>query len=209
MLKILIVKDESSSQHDLTTLGSRFQELARFRHAGDLDTALDYLDRGDVSCILLDSSLTDVDGRDVYETLRGKYPQIPLLLLVGKDGNTRLLNADGMSFHVLPDTSATELFQQIVGVVERLGPRLSVPTALEHGRLGPDATTKPPRNPPLPVDIVEAATSPSGDPEEPIGDLASRVRAVEQQVISVARDLRFLTWVVAALTLLGVVQLLR
>lgn len=210
MLKILIVKDESSSQHDLTKLETQFQDKAKFRRASDLDTALDYLDRGDVSCILLDSALTDVDGRDAYATLRANYPEVPVGLLVGEDGNTHLLNMDGgKSFHLHTATGPAEIFRQVVTVVERLGPKPSVPIAdlLSSGRLGPDATTKPPRNP-LPV-IVEASGAPSTKPDEPVDDLTSRVRALEEWAAELAREMRFMTWVVAIVLLIAVVCLLR
>lgn len=210
MLKILIVKDESF-QRDLTTLETRFQELARFRHAGDLGTALDYLDRGDVSCILLQSGLTDADGQKIHGALRGKYPRVPIGFLVGEDGFTQLLGMDGMDFHVHHGTPDTELFRTIVAMVEKHGPRLSVSTAdlLSQGRLGPDATTKPPRNPPLPVDIVEAATASSGDTEEPIDDLPSRVRALEEQAAAFAREVRLATFMAAVIVVLCVVFMLR
>jgi hypothetical protein len=209
MLKILIVKAESF-QRDLTTLETRFKELARFRHAGDLDTALDYLDRGDVSCILLQSGLTDVNGQKLHGVLREKHPRVPVGLLVGEDGLTQLVGMDGMDFHIHHGTPDTEVFRMVVATVEKHGPRLSVPITdlLTQGRLGPDATTKPPRNPSLPIDIVDAASS-FGDTEEPIDDLPSRVRALEEKVDAFARELRLATFMVAVVVMLCIVFMLR
>jgi hypothetical protein len=136
---------------------------------------------------------------------------VPIGFLVGEDGFTQLLGMDGMDFHVHHGTPDTEIFRMIVTTVEKHGPRPSVPTAdlLSQGRVGPDATTKPPRNRPLPRDIVEAATSATAEPEEPINDLSSRVRALEVGVAELARELRFMILIVAVLVLLGVVFLLR
>lgn len=207
MLKILIVKDDASSLRSLDALETQFQDRAKFRHASDLDIALDYLDRGDVSCILLDSSLTDVDGRDVYGELRAKHPQVPLGLLVGEDGNTRLLDIDGgMSFHVFHSAADVEIFNRALSTAQLFGAKLSLPS--EPPRLGPDATTKPPRSPPLPVDIVESVTHPTTEPEQPVDDIPSRVRTLEAQVSETARDVRFLTWIVGFLILVGVSVLL-
>lgn len=208
MLKILIVM-AAGAERDLSTLETRFQMKAKFRRAGDLDTAIDYLDRGDVSCILLDSAFTEV-GRDAYGTLRQHFAEVPLLLLVGKDGHTRMLDLDGgMSGHIEygeGDEGDEVIFDRVVSIVARFHPE-AVPPSLD--RLGPDATTKPPRIRPPPVDILEAITSPTAEREEPVEDLSSRVRALEKLAAEEMRHLRFLTWVVAVLVTLAVVGLLR
>lgn len=208
MLKILIVQDDAGAARDLTTFETRFQDRAKFRRAGDLDTAIDYLDRGDVSCILLDEAFTE-NGRDAYGTLRHHFPEVPILRLIGEDGHTRLLEFDGgLSGHVEYGTTDAEIFNRVSALVERVGPRSHVPSAA--GRLGPEDTTKPPRPPKLPVDIVEAAaTLPATEVKPPVDDLPSRVRALEEAIANTAGNLRFVTWVVAILVASAVIALLR
>lgn len=181
MLKILIVMDPASKR-DLTDLETKYQEQAKFRRAGDLDNALDYLDRGDVSYILLDSALTDIDGRDIYGTLREKHPTVPIGLLVGEN-NTRLLDAGDMSFQIYDGTSDAVIFNRIVMTVERVGPRVSLPTFAAQGRLEPSVTTKPPRNR-VQVDVVE------GIP-------------IEERLTACEREVRFHTWLVAMLIVIA------
>lgn len=121
-MKILIVENDSSERDVLRhLLESRFQERAKFREADDLETALNYLTRGDVDCIVLDLPFLDSDGKGLFAALHTQYPDIPILVMGHEADRIFALEmlVDGAADYVVKDVTDHEaLFRRIVLAVE-------------------------------------------------------------------------------------------
>jgi DNA-binding NarL/FixJ family response regulator len=211
MLKILIVKsDETEPETPLDRLESRFQERAKFRRASDIETAFDYLDRGDIACIVLDLQLVDPDGREPFATLHEKHPTIPIIVLSTPRDEGRAssaLLAGAAELLVKGVTTEEAVFGRIVSVLEKT--QVHDAELLDSGRASPEASTKRPHQRYIPIDVVDSSdpphtsTAPSLPPnpelptiETPLDALNRRLDNLEHLTTGLARDLRCLTWIV-------------
>jgi len=122
-VNILIVEDNSTDRELLVfALQEHFQAEARFREASTLKDAHDFLERGDVECVILDLQLPDSAGLDTFLRIYTSYPQIPIVI-VTHNANLKLaqeLVKTGAEDVILKDfTNTTAIFRRVLLAVER------------------------------------------------------------------------------------------
>lgn len=149
-VKILIVEDNSNDRDLLMhLLESRFKQEAKFREAGDLKTALRFLERGDIDCVVLDLQLPDSTGKDTFLALHERYPHLPTVVITHNHDRELALDMvqSGAADYLIRNyTNEEEIFRRIVFAVERKrrGVVLSPDKLFASQRVSPDAETKRP-----------------------------------------------------------------
>jgi len=122
-MKILIVEDSRSERELLKyLLESRFQAAAKFREAQNLETAYQYLSRGDIDCVILDLQLPDSTGKETFEKLTEKFPEVPVVVMTNnKDRNLALemIQHGAQEFIIKNFTDEEELFRRVLFAIEK------------------------------------------------------------------------------------------
>lgn len=131
-MKILIVEDSRSEREILKyLLESRFQNAAKFREAGSLDAAFGFLDRGDIDCVILDLQLPDSAGRETFEKLVKRHPEVPVVVMTNnKDRELALdmIQKGAQEFVIKNYTDEEELFRRVLFAIEKHRRTVRVPT---------------------------------------------------------------------------------
>lgn len=122
-MRILIIEDNPKDRELLIyALQEHFKSEAKFRDVSDLKSAHEYLERGNVDCILLDLQLPDSSGIDTFLHVFTAYPQIPIVI-VSHNANLKLATQmvrTGAEDYIIKDyTNTTVLFRRVLFAVER------------------------------------------------------------------------------------------
>lgn len=158
-MKILIVGRDSTEPEALRDLSqARPLQEAKFRAAEDLKTAFQYLDRGDIDCIVLDLDGQDSEGRDAFRVLHSKYGHVPIIVTTrdAESVGRELMQSGGAVDYLVKSLVGAEArFRRILFAIEchRRGPnhlddslQMARPQNLAPGRADPDLiTTRPHR----------------------------------------------------------------
>ena len=80
-IRILVVDDEEALRTVLC--GELTSEGIEIRSAGDVDEAIDILDRENFDLILLDIKMPKVNGFDVLKHVKEKHPSTRVVMLTG------------------------------------------------------------------------------------------------------------------------------
>lgn len=121
--RILIVEDSPTDREILRyLLEDQFKSEAKFREASSLATAFRYLELGNIDCVVLDLQLPDSAGRETFQKINERFPDIPTIVMThNKD---RALAIDmikmGAADYVLKDyTNPEDIFRRIIFAVEK------------------------------------------------------------------------------------------
>lgn len=132
-MKILIVEDNPSDRELLKyLLEDKFQRDAKFREASNLRTAMGYLGRGDIDCVLLDLKLPDSVGKETFLKISKRFPTVPVIVMTHtKDRDLAIdLVRRGAADYILKDyTDEDAIFERILIAIEKH--RYSVRTSAE------------------------------------------------------------------------------
>ncbi len=130
--RILIVEDSPTDRELLRyLLEDQFKNEAKFREASSLATAFRYLDQGNIDCVVLDLQLPDSAGRETFQKINERFPDIPTIVMThNKD---RALAIDmikmGAADYVLKDyTNPDDIFRRIIFAVDRHHRTVRAPT---------------------------------------------------------------------------------
>lgn len=130
-MKILIVEDSRTEREILRyLLESRFQNAAKFREAGSLDAAFGFLARGDIDCVILDLQLPDSAGRETFEKLVKRFPEVPVVVMTNnKDRDLALdmIQKGAQEFVIKNYTDEEELFRRVLFAIEKHRRTVRVP----------------------------------------------------------------------------------
>lgn len=122
-MKILLVEDSPTDRELLKyLLEARFQEQAKFREASTLETAIHYLDRGDIDCVILDLNLPDSVGKETFTKIAKRYPHIPVIIMTAsKDRDLAIdMIRDGAADYIVKNfTDEEELFSRVMFAIEK------------------------------------------------------------------------------------------
>lgn len=131
-MKILIVEDSKNDRELMKyLLESRFQQTAKFREADNLKTAFDYLERGDIDCVILDLQLPDSVGKETFEKLVKRFPDVPVVVMThNKDRELALdmIQKGAQEFVIKNFTDEEELFRRVLFAIEKHRQTVRVPT---------------------------------------------------------------------------------
>ncbi|HET7272893.1 MAG TPA: EAL domain-containing protein [Rubrobacter sp.] len=92
-VRVLLVEDNPGDARLVEILLSETGQGFDVKHVGTLGEALDELDRPPFEVVLLDLSLPDSAGLDTVERMRRAAPQLPLVVLSGRDDEEVALQA--------------------------------------------------------------------------------------------------------------------
>lgn len=130
-MRILIVEDNPTDRELLRyLLESRFQSEAKFREANSLGTAFRYLDGRNIDCVILDLQLPDSAGRETFEKLYERYPDVPVIVMThNKDRGLALdMIKAGAADYILKDyTNEEDIFRRILFAIEKHQRTIRVP----------------------------------------------------------------------------------
>lgn len=136
-MRILIVEDNPVDQELLLeNLQDHFMQQAKFRVAGDLQGALDYLNRRHSSllpggstedgpyfhCAIVDLQLPDSSGRDTFRTIHQAHAWLPIVIVSNNQDQDLAVELirDGAEDFILKNFSdTTDLFRRVLFAVER------------------------------------------------------------------------------------------
>ena len=122
-MRILIVEDNPTDRDLLKyLLESRFQNEAKFREANNLETAFRYLDGRNIDCVILDLQLPDSTGKETFQRLSDRYPDVPVIVMThNKDRGLALdMIKAGAADYILKDyTNEEDIFRRIIFAVEK------------------------------------------------------------------------------------------
>ena len=121
-MKILIVEDSPTDRELLRCLLEPQLENSEFLEANDLRKAHQILDRGPVDCVLLDLQLPDSMGRETFEKLMARSPDLPIIVMTNnKDRQLAIeMIQEGAADFIIKDyTDAEGLFRRILFAVEK------------------------------------------------------------------------------------------
>ncbi len=121
--RILIVED-SPTDRDLLRylLEDQFKDEAKFREANNLATAFKYLEQGNIDCVVLDLQLPDSAGRETFQKINERFPDIPTIVMTHNKDRTMAIDMIkmGAADYVLKDfTNPEDIFRRIVFAVEK------------------------------------------------------------------------------------------
>jgi DNA-binding NarL/FixJ family response regulator len=123
VIRILIVEDSPNDRELLLYhLEEQFQSEAKFREASNLATAFRYLEMRNTDCILLDLHLPDSAGRETFQRIHERFPDIPTVVMThNKDRDLAIdMIRMGAADYVLKDyTKSDDLFRRIRYAIER------------------------------------------------------------------------------------------
>ena len=103
-------------------LESRFQHATKFREASDLKTAVGFLKRGDIDCILLDLILPDSVGKETFTKLSSQYPSVPIIVMTNtkdRDLAIELVRLGAADYMIKNYTDEESVFQRILVAIEK------------------------------------------------------------------------------------------
>src|ERR1700744_4061072 len=122
-MRILIVEDSATDRELLKyLLADKFMSEAKFREASNLATAVKYLDGGNIDCVLLDLQLPDSAGKETFEKLVSRYPDVPIIVMThNKDRElaVSMIQLGAADYILKSYTDEEELFRRIVFAVEK------------------------------------------------------------------------------------------
>lgn len=113
-MKVLVVEDDLSIRETLGIV------LEAYNHHADLvdtgEKAIDYLSAQWPDVMLLDLTLQEVSGEQVYQDILARYGRVPptVVLSAAQQGEVRAKHLPGASFLSKPYT-----IEQLVDVIER------------------------------------------------------------------------------------------
>jgi diguanylate cyclase (GGDEF)-like protein len=82
--RILLIEDNPGDARLVRLmLGESAERLFELEHVDRLDAAWDHIPRAD--CVLVDLSLPDADGLEAVERLQSVAPELPIIVLTGRD----------------------------------------------------------------------------------------------------------------------------
>jgi DNA-binding NarL/FixJ family response regulator len=123
VMRILIVEDSPNDRELLRyLLEDQFQNEAKFREANNLATAFRYLEQGNIDCILLDLQLPDSAGKETFQKINDRFPDIPTVVMTHNKDRTLALDMIkmGAADYVLKDfTNPDDIFRRITFAVEK------------------------------------------------------------------------------------------
>ncbi len=90
---VLMIEDDAADAALIRLLLSRSGFACRVELRDRLALALERLETGGVDLVLLDFSLPDSVGLDLYRELRDRYPEVPVIILTSRDDETLALRA--------------------------------------------------------------------------------------------------------------------
>ena len=121
-LVIAIMDDDDLYREYMSTMLAT-QRNWRVLEADSCASLIDIIDNAPVDCVLLDYNMGDVSGLTIRETIRGKYPDPPPIIMLSGEGDERTIVKAfraGFSDFVSKRTMNTrELFESIRGAVDR------------------------------------------------------------------------------------------
>lgn len=122
-MRILIVED-SPADRDLLKylLEDLFKEEAKFRDADNLETAFRYLEMGNFDCVLLDLQLPDSAGKETFEKIIARFPDVPAIIMThtkDRDLAIEMIRAGALDFIQKSYTDPEDIFRRILFAVEK------------------------------------------------------------------------------------------
>jgi CheY-like chemotaxis protein len=131
-MQILIVEDSKQDRELMKyLLESRFQNTATFFEADSLRAALDRLSQESIDCIILDLQLPDSTGKETFERVSQKFPEVPVVVMThNKDRELALemIQKGAQEFVIKNYTDEEELFRRVLFAIEKHKRTVRVPT---------------------------------------------------------------------------------
>jgi len=154
-VKILVVDDHPLIREALRQVLRALDEQLELLEAPTCDESFEILRcHPDVSLILLDLTLPDVDGYEVLGRLRDEYPAMPVVVLSAADQPEAVMRAlDGGAMGFIPKTSSSQLLLNALRLV--LSGAIYLP--LEVLRKEHDIAPAAPRAPATPSELRDPA----------------------------------------------------
>jgi DNA-binding NarL/FixJ family response regulator len=137
MMNILLVEDSPSDREILKQiLDSQFKGKATFYEAVTLAAAVETLEHRRIDCTILDLQLPDSIGRETFQKLNGRFPDVPLIVMTHSKDRALALDMiqQGAADFLIKSYSGLDeedLFRRITFAVEkhRLSVRVQHPGA--------------------------------------------------------------------------------
>jgi len=122
-MRILIVED-SKTDRDLLhyILEERFHRDAEFPMAENLKTAFAYLDQGNTDCVILDLNLPDSAGKETFEKISERYPEVPILVMTNNKDRELAISMiqKGAADYIIKDfTDGEDIFRRVLFAIEK------------------------------------------------------------------------------------------
>ena len=122
-MRILIVEDSPTDRQLLKyLLEDRFKDQAKFREASNLESAFKYLDMGNIDCVVLDLQLPDSVGKETFERLIERYPDVPVIIMThskDRDLAIEMIRLGAADYIIKAGTNEEDIFRRIVFAVEK------------------------------------------------------------------------------------------
>jgi DNA-binding NarL/FixJ family response regulator len=122
-MRILIVEDSPTDRQLLKyLLEDRFKDQAKFREASNLETAFKYLDTGTIDCVVLDLQLPDSAGKETFEKLIERFPDVPVIIMThskDRDLAIEMIRLGAADYIIKAGTNEEDIFRRIVFAVEK------------------------------------------------------------------------------------------
>ncbi|SEN23507.1 two component transcriptional regulator, LuxR family [Nitrosospira multiformis] len=114
-IKILIVDDHPTFRHGIRDLLETQPSFRVVAEAGNAKEAWRHLEKTDIDLVLLDISMSDTDGIELASELRGRYPDLAILMLTmhKEDAYIRRAMAAGAKGYVIKDAEWEDIFKAI------------------------------------------------------------------------------------------------
>jgi len=131
-MRILIVEDNATDRKLLRyLLEDRFRSEAKFREADSLETAVRYLEGGNIDCVVLDLQLPDSVGKETFEKLSKRFPDVPIIVMThnkDRDLAISMIQAGAADYILKSYTNEEDIFRRIVFAVEKHSRSVRMPT---------------------------------------------------------------------------------
>lgn len=115
VLRILIVDDHNLFRQGLIRILSDFDQLQIVGEAANGQEALRLVDEVHPDLLLMDVNMPVMSGPEAVQALRGRYPDLPVVMLTVSERDEDLFDAirAGANGYLLKNVSATELLDGI------------------------------------------------------------------------------------------------